>query len=52
MKFIGPFVLFIGIGGLAFSMYEFLTLEFFEEPKYFWNIKSRFRNFCEIFFMP
>jgi len=35
-KNLGPFILIIGLGCLAFSMFEFFTLEMWEEPKYFW----------------
>ncbi|GAA0327810.1 hypothetical protein GCM10008967_17880 [Bacillus carboniphilus] len=36
MKIIGPFMIIIGLAGLGFSIFEFLTLDFHEEPKYFW----------------
>lgn len=36
MKFIGPFVLFIGIAGLGFSIYDFFTFNSWDGPKYFW----------------
>ncbi|MFF2753097.1 zinc-ribbon domain-containing protein [Psychrobacillus sp. NPDC058041] len=36
MKFIAPFVLFIGIAGLGFSVYDFFTSNRWEGPEYFW----------------
>ncbi|MGE7978982.1 zinc-ribbon domain-containing protein [Psychrobacillus sp. NPDC093200] len=36
MKFIGPIIMFAGICCLAIACFEFFTLEFFEEPQYFW----------------
>jgi hypothetical protein len=36
MKFIGPFILFIGIAGLSFSLYDFFTSNSWEGPEYFW----------------
>lgn len=36
MKKIGPFMIIIGLAGLGFSIFEFLTLDFHEEPKFFW----------------
>ena len=36
MKIIGPFIVFLGLSGITFALFEFLTLEGFEQPKYFW----------------
>ncbi|MEK4628570.1 zinc ribbon domain-containing protein [Solibacillus sp. FSL R7-0682] len=35
-KFFGPFLLVIGIGCLVIAIFEFFTLDFFEEPKLDW----------------
>ncbi|MFY4774145.1 hypothetical protein [Metabacillus sp. RGM 3146] len=34
MKYLGPFLIFIGVAGFGFWVYDFFTAEF--APKYFW----------------
>jgi hypothetical protein len=36
MKTFGVFLLLTGFGLLGFSMYDFFTLDTWEDPKYFW----------------
>ncbi|WP_298468439.1 zinc ribbon domain-containing protein [uncultured Psychrobacillus sp.] len=36
MKLIGPFMMIVGVCCIGFAFFEFFTLEFFEEPQYFW----------------
>lgn len=35
-KLIGPSMMIAGFCCLVFAIYEFVTLDFFEEPQYFW----------------